>query len=71
MYNISIAARLNCLSPHTLRKWDTMGIYLARRDRHGRRWYNDHDLAELRQLAATRKAGRPSKRKPEDSPNHG
>ena len=60
MYTVATTARLIGRSPDTLRKWDMKGIYLARRDRCGRRWYNDQDLVELRQLAATRtrRAGR-------------
>jgi len=46
----------------TLRRWDMEGVFLARKDRRGRRVYNGADLVELRELAATRKAGRKRKK---------
>jgi len=69
LYSIGLTAQLvgRCIA--TLRRWDMEGLFLARRDKHGRRVYNDSDLNELRAIAAALKTRRPLKHKPENGLN--
>ncbi|MBA2591157.1 MAG: MerR family transcriptional regulator [Gammaproteobacteria bacterium] len=59
--NVARAARLIGRSAVTLRRWDHTGVFSARRDPTGDRVYTPADLVELREIAATRRAGRPRK----------
>jgi DNA-binding transcriptional MerR regulator len=63
---VGVAARILGCDPQTLRRLDFLGLYAARRDRRGARVYSEADLDQIREIRASRRAGRPRKYPPRE-----
>lgn len=60
---LPLAARQINRSQNTVKRYESLGLIVPARDRLGRRVYNESNQARLREIAATRKVGRPRKGK--------